>query len=139
MAGVIAGPVPEPQPDAAPGDAALLAPVEPSKIVCICLNYMDHIRECGLDVPQVPVVFAKFPSSVAGPTGPIRVPTELTTRVDWEVELAVVIDVQFSDGQWVRGKSLDTFCAVGPVVVTADEVGDPQALRLTTRVNGELV
>jgi 2-keto-4-pentenoate hydratase/2-oxohepta-3-ene-1,7-dioic acid hydratase in catechol pathway len=92
---------------------------------------------------------------------------ELTARVDWEVELGVVIgrrardvsreealahvfgftvandvsarDLQFSDGQWVRAKSLDSFCPVGPVVVTADEVGDPQALRLTTRVNGELV
>ena len=166
LASVIAGGAPEP--DGAPvADATLLAPVEPSKIVCIGLNYMDHIRECGLDVPKVPLVFAKFPSSLAGPADPIRIPPELTERVDWEVELAVVIgrrardvapeealdhvfgytvandvsarDLQFSDGQWVRAKSLDTFCPVGPVIVTADEVGDPQALRLTTRVNGELV
>jgi 2-keto-4-pentenoate hydratase/2-oxohepta-3-ene-1,7-dioic acid hydratase in catechol pathway len=158
--------VPEPSGGAIAG-ATLLAPVEPSKIVCIGLNYMDHIRESGLEVPRVPLVFAKFPSSLAGPTDPIRIPPELTERVDWEVELAVVIgrrardvrpeealdhvfgytvandvsarDLQFSDGQWVRAKSLDTFCPVGPVVVTADEVADPQALRLTTHVNGELV
>jgi 5-carboxymethyl-2-hydroxymuconate isomerase len=166
MSGVLAGRIPEPAGDVIT-DAILMAPVEPTKIVCIGLNYMDHIRECGLDVPQVPLVFAKFPSSLAGPTDPIRIPAGLTTRVDWEVELAVVIgrrardvpreralhhvfgytvandvsarDIQFADGQWVRGKSLDTFCPVGPVVVTADEVEDPQALRLTTRVNGELV
>lgn len=163
---VIAGATPQTDGKVAPG-AALLAPVEPSKIVCIGLNYMDHIRESKLDVPKVPLVFAKFPSSLAGPTDPIRIPAELTERVDWEVELAVVMgrrardvtpekaldhvfgytvandvsarDLQFSDGQWVRAKSLDTFCPVGPVVVSADEVGDPQALRLTTRVNGELV
>jgi 2-keto-4-pentenoate hydratase/2-oxohepta-3-ene-1,7-dioic acid hydratase in catechol pathway len=166
LADVIAGA--QPQADGEVATAAdLLAPVEPSKIVCIGLNYMDHIRESRLDVPKVPLVFAKFPSSLAGPTDPIRIPADLTARVDWEVELAVVIgrrardvapedaldhvfgytvandvsarDLQFSDGQWVRAKSLDTFCPVGPVVVTADEVGDPQALRLTTRVNGELV
>jgi 2-keto-4-pentenoate hydratase/2-oxohepta-3-ene-1,7-dioic acid hydratase in catechol pathway len=163
---VIAGGAPEPA-GGAIATAELLAPVEPSKIVCIGLNYLDHIRECNLEVPQVPLVFAKFPSSLVGPTEPIRIPTGLTTRVDWEVELAVVIgrrardvsrqdaldhvfgytvandvsarDLQFSDGQWVRGKSLDTFCPVGPVVVTADEIPDPQALRLTTRVNGETV
>jgi 2-keto-4-pentenoate hydratase/2-oxohepta-3-ene-1,7-dioic acid hydratase in catechol pathway len=112
-------------------------------------------------------VFAKFPSSVIGPTDPIRLPRDLTQRVDWEVELAVVIgsrarrvaredalshvlgytvandvsarDLQFSDGQWVRAKSIDTFCPLGPVVVTADEIPDPQRLRLTTRVNGELM
>jgi 2-keto-4-pentenoate hydratase/2-oxohepta-3-ene-1,7-dioic acid hydratase in catechol pathway len=166
MSSVLAGRTPEPESDALP-DVSLMAPVEPGKIVCIGLNYMDHIRECGLDVPDEPLVFAKFPSSLAGPADPIRIPVELTARVDWEVELAVVIgrrardvsreealdhvfgftvandvsarDLQFSDGQWVRAKSIDSFCPVGPVVVTADEVGDPQALRLTTRVNGELV
>ena len=112
-------------------------------------------------------MFAKFPSSIVGPEDAIRLPQELTERVDWEVELAVVIgstarrvspedalshvfgytvandvsarDLQFGDGQWVRGKSLDTFCPLGPVVVTADEIPDPQRLRLTTRVNGELM
>jgi 2-keto-4-pentenoate hydratase/2-oxohepta-3-ene-1,7-dioic acid hydratase in catechol pathway len=166
MASVLAGVAPDPDGEVVT-DPTLHAPVEPSKIVCIGLNYMDHIRESGLEVPQVPLVFAKFPSSLAGPADPIRIPADLTHRVDWEVELAVVIgrrarhvapeealdhvfgytvandvsarDLQFSDGQWVRAKSIDTFCPVGPVVVTADEVGDPQALRLTTRVNGELV
>jgi 2-keto-4-pentenoate hydratase/2-oxohepta-3-ene-1,7-dioic acid hydratase in catechol pathway len=150
-----------------PPGGRLLAPVEPGKIVAIGLNYMDHIRESGVEPPKVPLVFAKFPSSVTGPADPIRIPRELAQRVDWEVELAVVIgsrardvgpeealghvdgytvandvsarDLQFSDGQWVRGKSLDTFCPLGPVLVTADEIPDPQALRLTTRVNGELM
>ena len=148
-------------------DAVRLAPVVPGKVVAIGLNYLDHIRESGLDRPSEPIVFAKFTSSVTGPEAPIRIPTQLTERVDWEVELAVVIgraarnvsvedaldhvfgytvgndvsarDLQFSDGQWVRGKSLDTFCPIGPVIVTADEIGDPQALHLTCRVNGEVM
>jgi 2-keto-4-pentenoate hydratase/2-oxohepta-3-ene-1,7-dioic acid hydratase in catechol pathway len=104
---------------------------------------------------------------VIGADEPIRLPLDVTRRVDWEVELAVVIgrrahgvavgdalqhvygytvandvsarDLQFSDGQWVRAKSLDTFCPLGPVLVTADEIPDPQALSLACRVNGELV
>jgi 2-keto-4-pentenoate hydratase/2-oxohepta-3-ene-1,7-dioic acid hydratase in catechol pathway len=147
--------------------AARLAPVAPRKVVAIGLNYLDHIRESGLDTPDRPIVFAKFPSSVIGADEPIRIPVDVTERVDWEVELAVVIgrrardvsagsalehvygytvandvsarDLQFADGQWVRAKSIDSFCPVGPVVVTADEIPDPQALRLTTRVNGEVV
>jgi 2-keto-4-pentenoate hydratase/2-oxohepta-3-ene-1,7-dioic acid hydratase in catechol pathway len=142
-------------------------PLRPGKIVAIGLNYLDHIREQKAKVPERPVVFAKFPSSVTGPGDPIVVDPSLTQRVDWEVELAVVVgrrmrsvpeadaldhvfgytvgndvsarDIQFGDGQWVRGKSLDTFCPLGPVVVTADEIPDPQALALRTRVNGELV
>ncbi len=148
-------------------DGSRDAPLAPGKIVAIGLNYLDHIRESGLEPPGQPLVFAKFPSSVIGPGQEIRLPLGLTERVDWEVELAVVIgtrarnvdaadalghvfgytvandvsarDLQFGDGQWVRGKSLDTFCPVGPVVVTADEIPDPQALRLTCRVNGELM
>jgi 2-keto-4-pentenoate hydratase/2-oxohepta-3-ene-1,7-dioic acid hydratase in catechol pathway len=148
-------------------DARLIAPVRPGKIVAIGLNYLDHIRETGMDRPRQPLVFAKFPSCVVGPEEPIVIDSALTARVDWEVELAVVIgkrmrdvsaedalehvfgyavandvsarDVQFADGQWVRGKSFDTFCPLGPFVVTADEVPDPQALRLRTRVNGEPV
>jgi 2-keto-4-pentenoate hydratase/2-oxohepta-3-ene-1,7-dioic acid hydratase in catechol pathway len=148
-------------------DATRLAPVAPGKIVAIGLNYLDHIRESGLEPPEQPLVFAKFPSSVVGPGDEIRLPLELTQRVDWEVELAVVIgrrasrvaredalshvfgytvandvsarDLQFADGQWVRAKSLDTFCPLGPVVVTADEISDPQALHLVCRVNGEVV
>lgn len=146
---------------------ALLSPVLPGKVVCAGLNYMDHVRETGLALPQEPLLFAKFPSSVAGPTDAIVVDAALTERVDWEVELAVVFgrrarnvsstaalehvfgytvandvsarDLQFRDGQWVRGKSLDTFCPLGPVIVTADEITNPQRLGLRTRVNGELV
>jgi 5-carboxymethyl-2-hydroxymuconate isomerase len=155
------------EPDGERLDGRLLAPVIPGKIVAIGLNYLDHIRESGAEPPSRPLVFAKFPSSVIGPEEPIVIDAQVTERVDWEVELAVVIgtaardvpaeraldhvlgytvandvsarDLQFSDGQWVRGKSLDTFCPLGPVVVTADEVPDPQALRLVCRVNGEVV
>jgi 2-keto-4-pentenoate hydratase/2-oxohepta-3-ene-1,7-dioic acid hydratase in catechol pathway len=145
----------------------LLAPLRPGKIVAIGLNYLDHIRETNMERPAAPLVFAKFPSSVVGPDEPIRLPVSISQRVDWEVELGVVIgrrgvsvpasvaleyvfgytvandvsarDVQFGDGQWVRGKSFDSFCPLGPVVVTADEIGDPQKLALRTRVNGETV
>jgi 2-keto-4-pentenoate hydratase/2-oxohepta-3-ene-1,7-dioic acid hydratase in catechol pathway len=148
-------------------DVPLLCPLRPGKIVAVGLNYDDHVRESGVGAPESPLVFAKFPSSVIGPEDAIVIDRELTTRVDWEVELAVVIgrrmrrvkpadaldhvfgytvandvsarDVQFADGQWVRGKSLDTFCPLGPVVVTPDEIGDPQKLALRTRVNGETV
>jgi 2-keto-4-pentenoate hydratase/2-oxohepta-3-ene-1,7-dioic acid hydratase in catechol pathway len=145
----------------------LAAPLRPGKLVAIGLNYLDHIRESNLERPTRPLVFAKFPSSVIGPGAAIELDETLTTRVDWEVELAVVVgrlmrrvaerdalehvfgytvandvsarDVQFSESQWVRGKSFDTFCPLGPVVVTADEVSDPQALRLRTRVNGRVM
>ena len=151
--------------DVVTGD--IVAPLCPSKVVAIGLNYLDHIRETGMDRPERPLVFAKFPSSVIGPNEAIEIDPEISERVDWEVELAVVIgttarrvsvdraldhvfgytvandvsarDVQFSDGQWVRGKSLDTFCPLGPAVVTADDVPDPQALRLSTMVNDRLV
>jgi len=139
----------------------------PGKIVAIGLNYMDHVRETGMEAPRAPLVFTKFTTSVIGDGDPIVIDRSVTERVDWEVELAVVIgrtarrvavadaldhvagytvandvsarDVQFADGQWVRGKSLDSFCPLGPVLVAAAEIPDPQALRLTTRVNGEIV
>lgn len=149
------------------GSPRLSAPLRPGKIIAIGLNYMDHVRESGLDVPTSPLIFTKFPSSVIGPDEPIRFDRSVTERVDWEVELAAVVgrplrdasrdeaiaavfgytvandvsarDLQFGDGQWVRGKSLDTFCPLGPVIVTRDDVPDPQQLRLETRVNGEVV
>jgi 2-keto-4-pentenoate hydratase/2-oxohepta-3-ene-1,7-dioic acid hydratase in catechol pathway len=152
------------EPDAA---ARLLAPLVPGKVVAIGLNYLDHIRETGMDRPGRPLIFAKFPSSVIGPGEPIVVDRRVCERADWEVELTAVVgrrlkdvseeealagvfgytvgndvsgrDAQFGDGQWVRGKSFDTFCPLGPVVVTADEIPDPQALALATTVNGELV
>lgn len=148
-------------------DVRLLAPLTPGKIVAIGLNYLDHINEAKMERPQRPLIFSKFPTSVIADRDPIEVDRSLTQEVDWEVELAVVVgrrmkrvsvedaegcifgytvandvsarDLQFSDGQWTRGKSLDTFCPLGPVVVTADEVGDPQKLALGTRVNGETV
>ena len=145
----------------------LAAPLQPGKIVAIGLNYLDHIRESKLPQPEQPLVFAKFPSSVIGPNDEIVVDAGLTTQVDWEVELGVIVgrrmrnvavdtaldyvfgytvgndvsarDVQFSESQWTRGKSFDTFCPIGPVVVTPDEIPDPQALALRTQVNGELM
>jgi 5-carboxymethyl-2-hydroxymuconate isomerase len=139
----------------------------PGKIVAIGLNYMDHVREAGMEAPTRPLVFTKFTTSVIADGEPIVIDRSVAERVDWEVELAVVIgramtrittddaltyvagytvandvsarDVQFADGQWVRGKSLDTFCPLGPRVVPANELPDPQALSLRTRVNGETV
>jgi 5-carboxymethyl-2-hydroxymuconate isomerase len=151
--------------DAVAGE--LVAPLQPGKIVAIGLNYLDHIRESKLPQPEQPLVFAKFPSGVTGPNEPIVVDVEQTMQVDWEVELGVIVgrrmrnvtvgaaldyvfgytvgndvsgrDVQFSESQWTRGKSFDTFCPIGPVVVTPDEIPDPQMLALRTRVNGELM
>lgn len=143
-----------------------LAPLlAPGSIVAIGLNYLDHCREFGTEPPQSPVVFAKLPSSVCGPGQAVKWSTAVTETVDWEAELGVVIgrpakdvpvagaldfvfgytvvnditarDIQAAEAQWVRAKSLDTFCPLGPVVVTADELQDPQALAIRSRVNGE--
>lgn len=146
-----------------------LAPpiTQPGKIVAMGLNYMDHIVESKGTVPEVPLVFAKFPSSIIGPSDRIRWKTAITGKVDFEAELAVVIgrkvaaaseeqaldaifgytcandvsarDLQFGDGQWVRGKSLDTFCPIGPWIVTPDEIPDPHDLKIRCRVNGALM
>jgi 2-keto-4-pentenoate hydratase/2-oxohepta-3-ene-1,7-dioic acid hydratase in catechol pathway len=141
-------------------------PVASGKIVAIGLNYKDHAIEAGLKIPAVPLCFAKFTSSLSGPFDPILLPAE-DARVDFEGELGVIIgrkarcvgevdamryvagyvvfnDVserkwQFDDGQWTRGKSCDTFAPNGPFLVTTDEVPDPGALRITTRVNGEVL
>lgn len=144
----------------------LAAPLTtPSKIACVGLNYHDHCRESGMAAPERPLIFAKFPSSLTGPDSPIDWPDGLTEQVDWEVELAVVIgrrirdagedealeavfgftaandvsarDLQFADQQWVRAKSIDSFCPLGPVIVTPDEFGDPQNKSLLARVNGQ--
>jgi 2-keto-4-pentenoate hydratase/2-oxohepta-3-ene-1,7-dioic acid hydratase in catechol pathway len=144
------------------------APIKhPSKIIAIGQNYMDHCRECNVPPPTRPVVFTKFPSSIIGPTDDIQWRSDLTEQVDWEVELGVIIgrttrhvpeeealdyvfgytvindvsarDLQSGDGQWVRGKSLDTFCPMGPVIVTADEIADPQNLGIRCRVNGTVM
>jgi 2-keto-4-pentenoate hydratase/2-oxohepta-3-ene-1,7-dioic acid hydratase in catechol pathway len=147
-------------------EADLLAPMpRPGKIVAIGRNYREHAAEEGVEPPAAPLIFAKWPSSVVGPGAEIRWDPALTSQVDYEAELAVVIgrrarridaadaldhvfgytclndvsarDLQFGDGQWVRGKSLDTFCPMGPVLVTADEIGDPQDLAISCTVGDE--
>lgn len=147
--------------------ASLLQPIiAPSKIIGIGLNYRDHCEEQHVEPPDHPTVFAKFPSSLLRPGGVIQWERELTQQVDYEAELAVIIgrvarhvsaseayyyvfgytaandvsarDLQFGDKQWVRGKSLDTFCPLGPWIVTQDEIGDPMNLSIRSLVNGEV-
>jgi 2-keto-4-pentenoate hydratase/2-oxohepta-3-ene-1,7-dioic acid hydratase in catechol pathway len=143
----------------------LLAPVRPAKIIAVGRNYREHAAEEAAALPSAPLLFAKFPSSVVGDGATITWSAALTAEVDYEAELAVVIgrrardvdldraldyvlgysclndvsarDLQVSDGQWTRAKSLDTFCPMGPWLVTVDEVADPGALRVQCRVNGE--
>jgi 2-keto-4-pentenoate hydratase/2-oxohepta-3-ene-1,7-dioic acid hydratase in catechol pathway len=137
----------------------------PGKIVCVGLNYRDHAEEQGVDLPQEPLLFAKWGTSLIGPGDPIVIPP-VVTKCDYEAELGVVIgsrvkgvsrenaleavrgyvcandvsarDLQFADGQWTRGKSVDTFCPVGPLVPVA-EVPDPHALRIRAIVSGEVL
>jgi 2-keto-4-pentenoate hydratase/2-oxohepta-3-ene-1,7-dioic acid hydratase in catechol pathway len=146
----------------------VLAPIlNPQKIIAIGLNYMDHCREQKVDPPQSPIIFAKFPTSIIGPGETICWDPSLTHQVDFEAELAVVIgrmarhvsqaeamdyvagyticndvsarDLQFGDRQWVRGKSLDTFCPLGPYLVTKDEIAGPQKLAIRCTVNGQVM
>lgn len=143
----------------------LRAPIpRPTKIVCLGLNYRDHALETNLPIPEVPVVFSKFTTSVIGPGEPILVPRQ-SEQVDYEVEFAFVIgrggrhiparralehvagytvcndvsvrDLQMRTGQWVIGKTFDTHCPMGPWLVTRDEVADPHALDISLAVNGE--
>jgi 2,4-didehydro-3-deoxy-L-rhamnonate hydrolase len=137
----------------------------PGKIVCVGLNYKDHAEEQGADLPAAPLLFAKFTTSLIGPGDSIVVPS-LVTKCDYEAELGVVIgrtvrgvskenaleavagyvvandvsarDLQFSDGQWTRGKSPDTFCPVGPLVPASD-VSEPHALGIRAILNGDTV
>ena len=136
----------------------------PSKIICLGKNYVEHAREGGFDVPEAPLLFCKSPNAVNGPFDPVIMPRS-SARIDWEVELAVVIgregkrisradamdyvagymvlndvsarQAQFAQSQWFRGKSFDGFAPLGPALVTPDEVGDVQNLRLTATVNGQ--
>ena len=140
---------------------------KPSKIIAIGLNYLDHASEGKAEVPRVPLIFAKFSNTIIGSEGLIVWSENITRKVDFEAELAVVIgeeirncpeekaldavfgytcandvsarDLQFGDGQWVRGKSLDTFCPTGPWIVTSDEIPDPQCLGIESRLNGEVM
>jgi 2-keto-4-pentenoate hydratase/2-oxohepta-3-ene-1,7-dioic acid hydratase in catechol pathway len=149
-------------------DVTLLAPLgRPGKIVCVGLNYLDHCRETNTPIPERPLLFSKFTTTITHPGSDIIWSTSLTNEVDFEAELAVVIgrtcrrvreadalsyvagytaandvsarDIQMGDGQWVRGKSLDTFCPLGPALVTADEIPDPQALTIRSLLNGRVM
>jgi 2-keto-4-pentenoate hydratase/2-oxohepta-3-ene-1,7-dioic acid hydratase in catechol pathway len=137
----------------------------PSKIVCIGLNFSDHAAESGMEIPKEPVIFFKATSSLVGPNDPLVIPRN-ATKVDWEVELAIVIEKKatyvsresaldyvagfalhndYSErafqlergGQWVKGKSADTFAPLGPFVATKDEITDFRSLAMWLRVNGE--
>ena len=143
-----------------------MLPIErPGKIVCVGLNYRDHAEEQGVELPEEPLLFAKWPNALIGPGDPIVIPP-LVTKCDYEAELGVVIgarvrgvssenaleavrgyvcandvsarDLQFKDGQWTRGKSVDTFCPVGPLV-PAGEIPDPHDLRIRAIVSGEVL
>jgi 2-keto-4-pentenoate hydratase/2-oxohepta-3-ene-1,7-dioic acid hydratase in catechol pathway len=141
-------------------------PIErPGKIICVGLNYRGHAEEQGAKLPEHPVLFAKWATALTGPGLPIVLPP-VSQKVDYEAELAVVIgsrvkavavenaleavhgylcandvsarDVQRADRQFTRAKSFDTFCPVGPELVPAAEIGDPQDLRIRALVNGEV-
>ncbi len=137
-------------------DVKLLAPVpQPRAIFGIGLNYASHAAEQGAELPERPIVFMKLPSSSAPPGAPVRCP-DVVKRLDYEGELAIVIgadgaiggyavaddvsarDLQRREPQWTRAKGADGFCPWGPRITTADEVPDPEDLRLRTWVNGEL-
>jgi 2-keto-4-pentenoate hydratase/2-oxohepta-3-ene-1,7-dioic acid hydratase in catechol pathway len=150
-----------------PPDIVFGPPVpDPDKILCVGLNYREHARESGLEVPSVPVVFAKFRNSLIGPGAAIQLPA-VSQQVDYEGELAVVIgsrcknisaadslsvvagysafndvsarDLQLQVSQWTTGKAIDTFAPMGPGLIPAHLVPEPQKLELITRLNGEVV
>ncbi len=158
--------------DIQPGTALPLDSIEflpavyPSKIIAIGRNYVDHAIEGGAAPPEAPLIFNKLPNSLSAHGAPIVLPT-ISTQVDYEAELAVVIgrkakrvsqaeapnyvfgytmiddvsarDLQFGDGQWTRGKSLDTFAPLGPFITTRDEIADVQALKIEGILNGEVM
>jgi len=145
----------------------ILAPIpNPPRIFCVGLNYRDHAIESKMELPKVPTVFLKLPSAVIGPSEAVRIPA-LTHQPDYEVELAIVIgtagrniakenwldhvfgytilndvsarDIQLATSQWTLGKSLDTFCPIGPAIVTTDEIADPHSLDIRLSIDGELL
>lgn len=140
--------------------------MQTGKIVCIGLNYEDHAKEGGMDIPQEPIIFFKATSSIVGPNDDMVIPKN-SKKTDWEVELAVIIEKKASyvseanamdyvagycihndysereyqlerGGQWVKGKSCDTFAPIGPALVTKDEIRDVDNLKLWLKVNGEM-
>ena len=137
------------------------------KVICVGLNYSDHAEESGMPIPEEPVLFMKSTTSICGPSDDVIIPRQ-STKLDWEVELGIVIGKQAryvseadalqhvagytvvndvserafqleSTGQWVKGKSHDTFCPFGPCVVTRDEIPDPQALDIWLDIDGQRV
>jgi 2-keto-4-pentenoate hydratase/2-oxohepta-3-ene-1,7-dioic acid hydratase in catechol pathway len=147
-----------------PADVKLLPPVDPPNIICLGLNYRAHAAETGHPLPPEPLVFIKATTALCGPGDPIILPAQYPDNIDYEAELAIVIGkrarnvpedrvdevilgytaandvsnraVQFSDGQWARAKSHDTFCPVGPAIVTDL---DPGNLAITCRLNGKVM
>jgi 2-keto-4-pentenoate hydratase/2-oxohepta-3-ene-1,7-dioic acid hydratase in catechol pathway len=148
-------------------DAYWHAPVpRPGKVLCIGLNYRDHAAESNMQIPEKPVVFSKFSSCVIAPGEPVVIPST-SQQVDYEAELAVVVgrrakhvsadrayeyvlgytafndvsarDFQFSDGQWQRGKSCDTFAPMGQTIVTTDVITDPHKLSIKLTLNGKVM
>lgn len=145
----------------------LLAPIpRPPKIICIGLNYRDHAKECGAEIPTVPTVFSKYPTAVLAPGAEIVLPSK-SSGPDYEAELAIVIgkggryisrdnwkehvfgytnlndvsarDFQEATSQWMIGKTFDTFPPFGPAIVTADEIPDPHTLDIQMIINGEIL
>lgn len=147
------------------GEVSILAPVpSPPKMVCLGLNYRDHAEEQGARIPEEPIIFMKPRTAIIGPDESIVKPS-FVKQLDYEAELAIVVgkkgknipvseakkfifgytvfndvsarDIQFRDRQWTRGKSFDTFAPMGPCITTANQIEDPNNLRISTRVNGE--
>ncbi len=145
----------------------LLAPIpRPPKFICVGLNYRDHAREAGLEIPKVPAIFSKFSNVVIGPGEPIVLP-RISKKPDYEAEFAFVIgkggraipasramehvfgytivndvsarDFQMATSQWLMGKTFDTFAPMGPWIVTADEIADPHTLDLSLEIGGEIL
>jgi 2-keto-4-pentenoate hydratase/2-oxohepta-3-ene-1,7-dioic acid hydratase in catechol pathway len=146
-------------------EIALGAPLhDPGKMIFVGLNYIDHAAESKMEVPKVPVLFAKYANSIVGPGDDVIIPEEVD-ECDYEVELAVIIgktakrvsredamdyvfgytvindvsarDLQLNEGQWTRGKAIDTFAPMGPCIVTKDEIADPHRLDLSLTLNGQ--
>lgn len=143
------------------------APIEPSKLFCVGRNYAEHAAELSNAVPTKPLIFSKYPTCVIASGDNIQWHNDITQKVDWEGELVVVIgkeaknireedaydyifgytvandvsarDIQDDESQWVRAKAQDTFCPLGPAIVTKDDIPDPHALQIVTKVNGEVM
>lgn len=141
--------------------------MRPSKIICIGLNYVDHAKEAGMELPKEPIIFFKSTTALCGPNDPLIIPRE-SVKTDWEVELAVVIGKRASyiteaeapdyiagyclhndyserafqlerGGQWVKGKSCDSFAPLGPYLVTPGEISDVNNLKMWLKVNGQMM